>query len=859
MAGDLREEYARRRAERGRARAASRYLREVAAAAVRRLDPRPRWRSGARAGGLGSVGQDVRFAARALRRRPGHAGLVVGTLALGIGATTAVFTVVDRAILRPPPFRDPDELVTVWNTYPGWRGHEVLDPYWDRIPLSYPEYVDWRDGRTSFESVAIYGWREMTLSGAGEPARIDIGTASASLFPLLGIEPILGRTFAPDEEGPGAPRIAVLDHALWRDRFGARSDALGGTLRLDGDAFTIVGVLPARFAFRPLDGGARDGYDAWIPVGGDGDSLDRGSHGYEAIARVAGGVVSPALVDETGPLLAGDSYPDGRGVRIVSRRDERVRESRGPLLLLFGAAGLLLALACVNVAALFVGRVLARRGELATRAALGAGRVRILRQLGVEALVLGGPGVLGGLAVARVGVDGLVASAPTALDLPAGIGLDGRVLAFSIVVGLLTSLAFGLAPAALLRRGDLDGQLRRASGRLLSGGRRFQRGLVGAQFALSLLLLVGAGLLGRSLAAELAIDPGFDGGSTLSFDLALPPDAYDTGAARSAFFQALVDRLSAIPGVGAVSGTSALPFSGRGGSSSFQIVGREVPESRKKPEALRRTVLPGFHEMLGIRLLRGRPLLGSDRDGAPEAVVISRTMERRFWPGGDAIGARIERDRRVWEVVGVVDDVLAEDLVGDPKPTFYTPFHQAESRDRLTLVLRTTVPAAGLAGQVREAVWALDPGLPVDVLEEVGALVRRVTAPQRYRTLLLGLFAVLATLLAAVGIFGVTARSLVQRTREMGIRVALGAGPARLVGQVVGGEAPALLLGVAAGAGAAAFLTRALAPFLYGVPRLDPTTYGLAAGLLTGMGLAAAVLAARRAARLDPARVLRAD
>ncbi len=865
IAGDLREEYAVRRRSDGRAAAGRWYLAEIAAALRHRVGAALAGSGGGRVGlgprgarGASTLGQDVRFAARGLQRSPGHAALVVGTLAVGIGAATAVFTVVDRVLLRLPPFPRAEQLVAVWNTYPDWRGHEVLDPYWDRIPFSYPEYLDWREGQKSFESVAIYGWRQMTVSGSGTPVRLDVGLASATLFPLLGMEPALGRTFASNEEGVGAPRVAILGHSVWRDRFGARNDVLGSTIRLDGTAFTIIGVLPPRFRFRWI-GAGNDGYDVWIPVGSDGDSLDRGSHGYEGIARFAGGAIPPAVAEETGRLLGGEGYPGRRGARVVPRHDEEVRDTRGPLLLVFAAAGLLMTLACVNVAALFLGRILARRGELATRTALGAGKWRILRQLAVEALVLGGLGVLGGLALARIGVGLLIASAPADLHLPAGVGLDPRVLGFSMALGILTSLVFGLAPGALLRKGDLDGQLRRASGRLLSGGRRFQRTLVGAQFALSLMLLVGAGLLGRSLAAELDIDPGFDAGTLLSFDVALPPDAYASNPARSAFFASLVERLEAIPGVETVSGASALPFSGQGGSSSFQIVGREVPESQKKPEALRRTVLPGFFETLGIPLLRGRTFVESDRDGVAEAVVISRTMERRFWPDGDALGARIERDRRTWEIVGVVDDVLVEDLVGEPKPTFYTPFHQAERRERLTLIVRTDVRPARLAPQIRETVWDIDGSLPVENLREVQALLDEATAPQRYRAMLLALFAVLATTLAAVGTFGVTSRTLVHRTREMGIRVALGAAPGRLIGQVVRGEAPALFAGVAGGLGVALVMSRALDPFLYDVPHLDPFTYGVAITLLGATGLSAALLAARRVARLDPARVLRAD
>ena len=811
---------------------------------------------------LGSFWQDARFAARVMVRSPGHTALCVLTLALGIGATTAVFTVVDRSLLRRLPFPDPERLVTVWTTYPSWQGHHILDDYWDEIALSYPEYRAWSEGQTFFSSTAAYGATQMALTGRGDPVGLAVGRASSTLLQTLGAEPLHGRWFAASEEGRGAPPVAVVGYGLWNDRLGADPDVIGQSVLLDARPFTVIGVLPRGLRFAPVSRFSNAGeLDLWIPIGADGASLDRGDHQYEGIARLHRAGLTPAVVDEAARLIRGDNPPERQGARLVPRLDAEVRSVRGPLLLLLGAVGLLMLITCVNLATLFLGRIAARRTELATRVAIGAAGGRVLRQFGAEALSYGAAGIAGGVALGAWGVAILVRLAPASMSLPPGIAIDGRALLFASGLGLVTCLIFGLLPIAVLQRLDPGEELSRGSARLGSRGSLAQRVLVGAQFCLSLVLLVGTGLLGRSLAAELAIDPGFERSRLLAADLALPSERYPGPTERSTMLERLVERLEAIPGVVRASGSSALPFSGRGGSSSFQIVGREVRDDEKSPEAMRRTVLPEFHSTLGIPLIRGRSITAADRDGAPEVVVVSEAMAQRFWPEGDALGARIVRDRREWEVVGIVGDVLADTLTGEIEATYYIPFHQdeAEQRSFVSLIAKTEVDAAALVPQIRAAIWDLDPALPIDRVEEVAQMVARSSSEQRYRTLLVSLFAWTASFLAAVGLFGVTARSLVQRRGDLGIRLALGA---RHLGLAVGEtarESRALAVGVIAGVLVALAASRVLERFVFGVALYDPLTYVAATAMLGLIGLAACYLAAHRIVRLDPSTVLRAQ
>ncbi|MDX1392783.1 MAG: ADOP family duplicated permease [Gemmatimonadota bacterium] len=860
--GDLEEEFATRLEADGR-RAARRHYRAEARRAIgpflARLGNALR-RPPASAPGrwLSAGAHDARFAFRAMRRRPGQAALIVATLTVGIGATTAVFSIVDRVLFRSLPFDRPDELVTIWNTYPGWQGHHVLDALWDRIGLSYPEYETWRRDQTAYEEIAVYRATQMALVGSGDPRSVMVGWATPSLWPLLGVSPLLGRLFGPHEGGPGAADVAVLHHDAWQRVWGGDAQVIGRSIRLDGRTFRVIGVLPPDFRFGSVVPGIGEA-TLWVPAGGEPVDRDDGNHVYEAMGRLAGGI-TPTAVAETQRLVTGGAPPESRGVRVTLRHTEQTKNARGPLLLLLGAVSLLMLLACVNVATLLLGRLAARRGELATRATLGAGAGRLTRQLLVEALVLAGGGVLGGygLAFALRGV--LLRWAPSELGLSAVAPLDPRILAFTAGLGALTSLAFGLVPAFIAGSPDLQATLRKLPGRG-GGGRRTQNGLVAAQFAISLVLLVGTGLLTRSLVAELSVDPGFEAEGSLVVELGLPVDRYPDGASRSALLFRVTERLGALPGVTSVTGSSALPFSGRGGSSSFEIPGRVTPDSEQGPEATRRSVLPGYFETLGIPIREGRGFEAADRDGGQPVVVVSEAMESRFWPGDTAIGQAILRDNRRWEIVGVVGDVIMSDLRSAPDATFYTPIHQEEDdvRQRVSLVLGGSGDPGGLAAPAREAIWSLDPALPLEDVRPFSSVVAGSLAGQRYRTLLLADFALTATLLAGIGVFGVTGRSLVARMRELGVRVALGADPGRLLVRELGREALPLGAGVAVGLVAALAGSRLLGEFLFGITPIDPVAYAAAVVGLVAVGLGAAALAARRILRVDPVEVLRSE
>lgn len=843
---------------------------------------------------------DFRHALRRLRKSRAMTVTAVLSLGLAIGAAAAIFGVAEPVLVRPLPYDRPGELYTVWNTYPGWRGHEVLGSQWAHIPLSYPEYRELRarlvegasspgrargDAGLAVEStggadapvreLAIFGEREMALTGRGEPRRVRVGLASASLFPLLGVEPSEGRLLGPEEEGAGAPRVALLSHGTWRDRFGGDPEVSGTRIRLDGRAFTVVGVLPPGLHVPGTAPWATPAppREVWIPVGADGSELHPDSHDYEAIARLAQGRTGEEAVAAVAPILRGDRDPEVRGARLEPRvRGERGEVRRG-LLLLLGAVGLLLLIACANVATLLVARVRRGEREIATQAALGATGPRIARLLLAESALVGLLGAAAGVPVAWAGRALLVGLAPPELAVAHLGSADLRFLLVGGALGLVTGISFGLLPAWTARRPDLRAALasggRGVTGGAGGGGRQgrgrirgrpgLQRGLVAFQVALSLVLLIATGLLARSLAARLRVDHGFRAEQLTTLGLSLPGERYPTREAVSTGLDRIVRELGTLPGVGAVTGASALPFSGDGGSSSFEVEGREVGPDAKKPEALRRAVLPDFHRTLGIPVLAGRTFTAADREGAEGVAAVSRSMAERFWPGGSPLGERILWNDLPWRVVGIVGDVRWEGLEEEVKPAFYLPLHQAPDRRAPTLVLRPTPGAEIGAAAIRRAVWRVDPALPAEGIGTVRALVSRATRVSRFRTLLVTVFAATALVLAAVGVFGVTAHAVGARRRELGIRLAVGADRGRLVREAVAREAPGigagLLLGLAGATSAAGLLGR----FLFGVDRHDPATYAAAALLLGAVALTASGIAARRAARIDPMEVIRVE
>jgi len=803
-----------------------------------------------------STGRDLRTAFHMWRRRPGLALLVAATLGLGIGATTAIVSVVDRVMLRSLPYPDAHELVTVWNTYPTWRGHEVLDAFWDEIALSYPEYVDWRDGSDAFKEVAIYTAGLVTLTGKGDPSRIGMGTASSTLFPLLGAEPHLGRNFSADEEGVTGTRVAIVSHGFWVTQLGSQENLGDQFVTLDSERYQVVGVLPRDFRFRSLRG-FDDSPDVWVPAGIFGNANRRGNHRFESMARLADGVSIQQAEADAGPLLRGDKEPERQGVRVLGRQAEETRTARGPLMMLLLAAGVLMLIAAVNVATLFTAEASNRRHEFATRSALGASGARLARQLVFESGWMGLLGAGIGMVVAAFGVRGLLTLAPDELSLPASVPLDARLLFLTAAFGIAVSIVFGVIPSLIVSRGSVGAALNRRS---VTGHRttlRMQRGLIAIEAALSVVLLVGAALLGRTLMEMQAVDPGFQPENLVAMSLPLSGQATQNHLVIQLAHDLRRD-LSALPGVGDVTAASIVPFSGLTSSSSFEIVGREASENDGQPEAHRRSVLPGYFETLGIPLLAGRFFEAQDRDGGRPVVIVSQALVDQYWPGENPIGEYLRRDNQDWEIVGVVGDVLNRSLTETHQSTFYFPFEQ-QPPFRFWVVLRSVLPVDLLVQQARDVVTARAPAVAIGRVEPLTSFVRESTAGARYRAALVAVFGVCSLVLAAVGIFGLTARMITARRKELGIRLALGAQQAAVTRTVMATEAVAVGVGIVAGLGLTLVGARWLESFLFGVSPRDPVAFVGAALSLALVGVMASYIPARRTGRIDPIETLRAE
>ena len=815
-----------------------------------------------RGAGAGSVFQDIRFGFRTLRRRPLFTLIAVGTLGLGIGATTVIFSVVDGVLLRNLDYERPEELVSIWMTYPQWEQDEILNEAWDKIGFSWPDYLFFRENTRQFGDVAIYRHREMTLTGAGDPARMYVGEASASLFPLLGVRAALGRTFLPGEEGPETATLAILSHSSWQTRFGSDPGIIGRTVTLDNRSFEVIGVLPGGFRLHStlfklfnssLDSGERS---LWVPVGFDGQSMRVQQQDLQAIGRLAPGASLDQARAEVDALLRGRQENSQVGFRLTSQKEEVVGSFRSPLLLLLAAAAALLLVACGNVATLLLSEATGRRHEMATRVAVGAGRLRIVRQLLTESVILGICGGVAGTLLATLGISGFLWLGP-ALPRIEEVGMNGTALGFSIVAGIVTGIVFGLAPAILLNRHSLDTSLRRGRRGIAAGRSLFQRGVVAAELALTMVLLVTGGLLVGSLAHLLRTDPGFDAQNLATVTVSPSQDRFPGRQGSSEFFDQAIQRIAAIPGVESVSGIDGLPFPGPVSGNTVTILGGPAEEDMNVM-ARNRIVLPDYHEVMGIPLLAGRTFTEADDASSEPVALINESMARRYWPDASPIGSRIDEGRYVYTVIGIVGDVRERHLYEEPQPMIYRTAAQANWRV-LSLVARTAGESAGFVRLLRDAVWGVDPDAPITQESTVSALVAQSTGTERYRTLLVAAFGIAAMLLACVGVFGVTARSVARRSKEMGIRMALGARGRSLVSMVVSENAGTSALGVALGFAAALGVSRLLAGLLFGVESWDPLIYSAAALALLSLSLWASYVPARRATRIAPMEVLREE
>jgi putative ABC transport system permease protein len=800
---------------------------------------------------LAALRQDLRYAVRQLVRSPAFTVIAVLTLGLGIGANTAIFSVVNAVLLRPLPYPEPSRLVHVAEQRPNGTTNVA----------SYPNFLDWwKDG--ALESAALSRTLSLNVGGAEGPERIAGALVSADFFRVLGIVPTWGRYFLQGEDTPGRDRVAVIGHGLWQRRFGGDPSVLGHTLNVDGRPLTIVGIAPPRFRYP-------EETEVWIPVSQDEAGLleERGLHAYDVIGRLRAGQTrehASTRLQAVAARLAAEYPASNRswGVVLTPLQESLVRELRPTLLVLLGAVGFVLLIASANVAGMMLARGAARRRELSIRAALGAGRWQLVRQLLTETVLLTVLGGILGLGVAAWGVDALLSLGPEGLRPTDAQVLDGTVLAFTFGVCGLTSLVFGLLPAVQTAKRSREASLHE-SGRTTGGvdRQRTRRLLVAGEIALALLLLVGAGLMVKSFSRLLAVDPGFRTTNVVSASLSLPRTESDSTRIIG-FYRDLVQRATALPGVSSAAAVSYLPLRRIGARYSFSVEDKPIPDPQRRPSSSFNVVTPGYFGTLDIPLLQGRDFTEQDHWSRPGVVVVNRTLARRFWPGENPVGKRLTFDDDPDEpgdwltVIGVVGDVRQLSLVDEVMPQIYAPQSQV-ALPEMALLVRTSMDPAAIAPSVRGLVASLDPEIPVSEIQELVQLRDGSISTERFRTLVLGSFGVLALALALIGVYGVISYGVVQRTREIGIRVALGARRGQILRLVAGEGMVTVAGGIAVGLAGAAALSRLLVSLLFQVEPGDPATFLAIALLISGIALVACALPARRALRVDPAATLR--
>ncbi|MFN2632864.1 MAG: ABC transporter permease [Thermoanaerobaculia bacterium] len=810
--------------------------------------------------------QDFRYAVRTLARSPGFAIAAIATLALGIGANTAVFSIVRAVLLRPPGFPEPDRVVLLWEKNPK-QGYEDNPP-------SAANFQDWRRGARAFESLALVdGQRQFNLAENGRPERVAGAAAGADLFRVLRVAPGLGRAFDGSEETPGKDGVVVLGDALWRSRFHADPAIVGRDLSIDGRPRTVVGVMPPGFVF-PGESGAIGGGapppDAklWVPLAlSPSEWSQRSSHFLRAVGRLRPGVALPAAAREMTSLQARieRDHPDdyvGSEVRAVPVHTQAVGALRPVLWMLLAAVAFVLLIACANIAHLLLARAASRQKEMAIRTALGAARGRIFRQLAIESGPLALTGAIAGVVLATWALAALRPLLPPELPGIESIRVDAAVLAFTLLVSLATGLLFGLAPALNLARPNLGDALAEGGRGGADGrrGRRLRDALVVGQMALALLLSVGAALMTRSLLRLESVSSGFDSRGVMTAELTLPKSPYATRVDRARFFTSLVERLRAAPGVVSAGMTTALPLSGENMNFALEVAGRPK-RSGEFPSADLRAVDSGYFAALRIPLRGGRLFSAADGPESPHVMVINEALAARYFPGQDPIGRRLTVGVNNFEgaVVGVVGDVKQVSLEKPAGEEVYVLFSQAPFWPTARLVVRTAGDPAALGPRVREEVAALDPAQAVAAVRTLDDVTRRSVAQPRFRAALVGFFGVLALALSAIGLYGVLSYGVSRRRREIGIRMALGAGSGRVVRMVLSQGLVLAGIGLSAGAVAAFATTRLLSSFLFGVSPTDPLTFAGAGVVLLAVAAIACYLPARRAARIDPGIALRQE
>jgi len=804
---------------------------------------------------------DLRYAVRSLSKRPGFATVAIVTFALGIGANTAVFSVVHSVLLKPLPFPDADRLAVLLLRAPSFH---VVD-----FPSSPPEYVAYRDHSRSWEQLAAFRVRSATVTDdGGEAERVVVAFTTWNLFPALGTEPSLGRGFTAEESQQGSDGVAVLSQAFWKSRYGGDPRVLGRTVRLDGIPRTVVGVMPADFRFPAPD------VRFWLPLGFTPQDLQqRGNHSFSILGRLRPGVTLASAATELTALVArftsdpSFNFHRWHPAYLRALRTEMVGDVSRTLWVMLGAVALVLVIACANVANLLLVRAEARAREMSLRTALGAGRRRLISQLLTESLVLAGAGGLAGVALAYLGVDALRAVAPADLPRLDEITVDASVLAFTTFLTVGAGLLFGLVPALHAGRADLQGVLREEGRSGTVGRKRIQlrQLLVVSETAVAVMLLVAAGLLLQSFRRLMAVDPGFRTERVVTARITLPAAGYAEARDIVGFYDALLPRIASLPGVTVAGSASGAPLGGGIGVSDIEIEGWVNPGDAPRPTGWVQAVTPGYFAAMGIQVLEGRALEERDGMDAPPVAMVSESLAREYWPGRSAFGGRIRVDGDVEvfaTVVGMVADVRHEGLERPPaRGTLYlvhaqTPYTWAPVRS-MTLTVQTAVEPTSLVSAIRREVQALDPSVPLYQVRTMERALAESTATRRFSMLLQSLFALVALSLAAVGLYGVLAFTVARRTAEIGIRMALGAERSDVQHMVVRQGIGLVAVAIGLGVGGALATGRLLASLLFGVSPVDPATYAVVVGLLLAVALLACWIPARRAARIDPMEALR--
>ncbi len=818
---------------------------------------------------MGTLWQDLMYGARMLRKSPGFTAVAVLTLALGIGANTAIFSVVNGVLLRGMPYTDPSRLAIIWNDY-GNQGQSLP-------AVSPPDFKDYRERSRLIEFSSASGGPGGTLmlddpgGGGNRPQQFDLAAVTPNFFPVLGVEPALGRNFTQEEAALNGPRVVMLSNRLWRGTFHSDPEFVGKSIQLNGQPYTVVGILPSKFRMLlPAEAFQLKDADLWIPQQLDYGAFQRNLTFLSVFGRLKPGVTwsqAQAEMDGIAEQLRNENAvhkQSGLRIRVVRLQFDVVKNVRPTLLTLLAAVGFVLLIACGNVANLLLARATRREREMAVRSALGASRSRLVRQIMIESVLISILGGAAGLLVAYWGLSALIALHPAGLPRLADIRIDGTVLGFTLGACVLTALLFGLIPAIQAVRLNLSDTLKDASRGSSEGrGQSARRLLVVSEFALSLVLLIGAGLLIRSFVALQRVQPGYNPQNIVSFSVTMPGNRYPKNEDVTRFVHELELKMAALPGVQSVGSIFQLPFTGSGAQMPYAY-NAETSQNWESLSADWRPVTPGFLPTVGARMLEGRNFNDADDANHPVVVIIDEMLARRAWPGESAIGKRLEVEsltkkdnpRLFAIVVGVVAHLRTHDLTRNVREQIYIP-HAQEPFGRVGVVIKTSGDSSGVMKQVEQQVRALDPGIAVRNLKPLDDYLDDARAPMRFNLILIGIFGVIALTLASVGLYSVMAYTVTQRSHELGIRMAVGATPRDILRLVLGQGVRLTLIGAGLGIVASLLVTRVLASLLFGVSATDPLTFVTVPVVLAAVALLACYLPARRAMRVDPMIALR--